>query len=225
MSSETANKPCYWCKWSLQRLCFYTCLSVILFTGGGGIPPCLAAGLQGVYPSMPCRFPGPHPRESLRGLTFGGLQAHTQGGIWGVWPGGSPGPHPGGKLRVWPWSLQAHTQVVSQHALRQTPHQLTATAVGGTHPTGMHSCCNYTGSPLKWVRLRVLATASILVFQKRTLLIDIKVKKVQLQGVPLITSKFLWIKLLVIISGTHADLANFHGVQLWICAQMALLCT
>ena len=43
----------------------------------------------------------------------------------GPHPGGSPGPHPGG--------------VVSQHALRQTPQQ-TATAVGGTYPTGMHSC-------------------------------------------------------------------------------------
>ena len=30
---------------------------------------------------------------------------------------------------------------VSQHALRQTPSpQLMATAVGSTHPTGMHSC-------------------------------------------------------------------------------------
>ena len=43
----------------LRKLCFYTCLSVILFIGGGewctipaciagGIPACLAAGLQGV---------------------------------------------------------------------------------------------------------------------------------------------------------------------------------
>ena len=49
---------------------------------GDGIPACLA-GLQGegVYPSMPCRFPGPHPRGNLRGLTRGGLQAHTQGGV------------------------------------------------------------------------------------------------------------------------------------------------
>ena len=29
---------------------------------------------------------------------------------------------------------------VSQHALRQTPPQLMATAAGGMHPTGMHSC-------------------------------------------------------------------------------------
>ena len=91
-------------------------LSVILFIGGG-IPACLA-GLQG------------------------GLQAHTQGGGWGVWPGrslqahtqvgvsrptpggssptpgGSPGPHLEG-------GLQAHTQGegggVFQHALRQNP--------------------------------------------------------------------------------------------------------
>ena len=67
---------------------------------------------RGVYPSMPCRFPGPHPRGSLRGLARGG----------------STGPHPG--------------EVVSQHALRQTP-LLTATAERGTHSTGMHSCCLY----------------------------------------------------------------------------------
>ena len=63
---------------------------------------------------MPCRFPGPPQGGSLRGL-----QAHTQGGSWGVWPGGvsrpttrgapcqqpggSPGPQLGG-------CLQAHTQ-------------------------------------------------------------------------------------------------------------------
>ena len=41
----------------------------------------------------------------------------------------SPGPHPWGKLRVWPggeWLSHA---------------QQMATAAGGTHPTGMHSCC------------------------------------------------------------------------------------
>ena len=72
------------------------------------------------YPSMPCR--------SL---------------------GGSPGPHPGGSWGVWPGGLQAHTLGVS----RPTPGGLCipvcteatsppwiATAEGGTHPTGMHSC-------------------------------------------------------------------------------------
>ena len=61
----------------------------------------------------------------------------------GLLAGGSPGPHLGG--------LQAHTRGF----FRQTsegegipgcteadtpPPQQTATAVGGTHPTGMHSC-------------------------------------------------------------------------------------
>ena len=94
-------------------------VSVILFTGRGGIPACLAggipaclAGLWGVYPSMPCRFRGPQSRGGLEGSGWGGV---------------SPGPHPGGGG-------------VSQHALRQTP-QLTSTAAGGTHPTGIHSCC------------------------------------------------------------------------------------
>ena len=99
---------------------------------------------------MPCRSPGPHPGEKLRGLAWGG----------------SPGPHPGGKLRSLTWGasrptprgevqgsglggLQAHTWGVSrhklgggvsQHALRQTPPQQTATAADGTHPTGTHSC-------------------------------------------------------------------------------------
>ena len=59
---------------------------------------------------MPCRFPGPHSGGRLRGLVGGGISRPT--------PGGG----------------------VSQHALRQSPLLLTATAAGGTHPTGMHSC-------------------------------------------------------------------------------------
>ena len=66
----------------------------------------------------------PTPRGKLR-VWLGCLQAHTQGGSWGVWPEGGV-YSPGG---------------VSQHALRQTPQQ-TATAAGGTHPTGMHPCFN-----------------------------------------------------------------------------------
>ena len=101
-------------KRSLQRLCFYTCLSVhrgclqAHTRGLGG----LAGGLhtQGEVGGLAGGCPGP-------GL--GGVQAQAQGG--------SPGPAPG--------------VCVSQHALRQTPplHQ-TATAVDGTQPTGMHFC-------------------------------------------------------------------------------------
>ena len=53
-----------------------------------------------------------------------------RGGGLGVWPWGEcPGPHPGGSPGL-PGGM------LSQHALRQTPPQQTATAVGGTHPTG-----------------------------------------------------------------------------------------
>ena len=102
----------------------------------------------GWYPSMPCRSPDPHPRRKLRGLAWGGLLAHTQGGSWGFWPGVVSRPTPRG-------GLQAHTQGgspgphlgVSQHALRQTSPQQMATPAGSTHPTGMHSCsmegCNF----------------------------------------------------------------------------------
>ena len=81
--------------------------------GGGGIPVCIAGGI-------PECFAGIWEGGGISAC-LAGLQAHTQGGSWGVWPGGG---------------LQTHTQGgVSQHALRQA-----ATAVGGTHPTGMHSC-------------------------------------------------------------------------------------
>ena len=93
----------------------------------------------GVYPSRPWRFPGPHPRGSLRGLargfsrpTPGGSPDHTQR-VSRPTPWGASSPTPGG--------LQAHTRGVSQHALRQTP-RLMASAAGGAHPTGMRSCLN-----------------------------------------------------------------------------------
>ena len=94
----------------------------------------------------------------------GGLQAHTQAEVGGVWLGVSPGPHPGGRLG----DLQAHTggrlgvwqggspglhlegdapgphlgggsrprpQGVYPSMYRGRPHKQMATAVGG-----MHSC-------------------------------------------------------------------------------------
>ena len=77
--------------------------------------------------------PDPHLREELRGIrsrpTPKGeiegdrVQVHTQGGNWG---GSGPGPHPRGKLRgIW-----------------SSPPRM-ATAAGGTHPTGMHSCIQH----------------------------------------------------------------------------------
>ena len=78
----------------------------------------------------------------------GRLQVHIRGYVRGVWLGGSPGPRLGDVGGLAGGSVQAHTlgcpgpgwsRVVSQHALGQTPQQ-TATAAGGTHPTGMHFC-------------------------------------------------------------------------------------
>ena len=84
-----------------------------------------------VYPQEGCLGPGPGWR--LGGVAGGCLGPHPGGG-WGVdrpTPKGCVSrPTPGG---------------VSQHALRQTPPpKQTATAAGGMHPTGMHSCyCNF----------------------------------------------------------------------------------
>ena len=141
-------------KQSLRRLCFYTCLSVH-GERWGGIPACLAAGLEGLVSQHALQVSRPAPRGEVEGSGLGGFTRPTP---WGGSPGphlgvsrptsrgvsrptpsgvsrpssrGSPGPHPGG--------LQAHTQGgVSQHALRQTPSM--GTAAGSTHPTGMHSC-------------------------------------------------------------------------------------
>ena len=72
---------------------------------------------------MPCRYPGgspgPHPGGKLRGLARG-VSRPTPGG-------GSPGPHMGG---------------VCIPACTEADPPWTATAPGGTHPTGMHSCFN-----------------------------------------------------------------------------------
>ena len=69
---------------------------------------------------------GPGPGGRLGGLAGGGgVQAHTQGGgvqAQGWCPGQGPGE-----------CIPACTEA-------DTPLQQTATAAGGTHPTGMHSC-------------------------------------------------------------------------------------
>ena len=83
----------------------YVFTRVCLSTGGGGVPACIAGGIPaclaaglggGWYPSMPCRFPGPHPGGKLRVLARGVSR-----------------PTPGGCLQAHnEWCLQAHTQGV-----------------------------------------------------------------------------------------------------------------
>ena len=84
-------------------------VSVIHFTEGGGIPACIA-----------------------------GIQAHTQGGSSGIWPGGVSRPTPRGKLRGLAWrGLQAHTQgEVEGSGLGVSP---------GPHPGGLQA--HTWGSP------------------------------------------------------------------------------
>ena len=75
----------------------------------------------------------------LRGLAGGGVSRPTPGRGEVEGSGrGSPGPHLGEVVVRSPGSHPGGE--VSQHALRQMPPPQTATAVGGTHPTGMHSC-------------------------------------------------------------------------------------
>ena len=78
---------------------------------------------------------GPGPGGRLGGLAGGG---------------GGPGPHPGGVSRPRPGGVQAQAQgwcpgqgpgeCIPACTEADTPLQQTATAAGGTHPTGMHSC-------------------------------------------------------------------------------------
>ena len=97
------------------------------------LPACLAAGLQGGwYPSMPCRFPGPHPRGKLRG----------------IWPGGSPGPHPREKLRgIWPGGLQAHTQGGSPDPHLGGLQAHTGRGFSGPHLEGSIPACTEADTP------------------------------------------------------------------------------
>ena len=84
---------------------------------------------------MPCRSPGPHFQGEVEGSGLGGVSRPTpRGEVEGSGLGGL-------QVHNWVGVISRPTpRVVSQHALRQTPLQQTATAAGSTHPTGMHSC-------------------------------------------------------------------------------------
>ena len=80
-------------------------------SGGGGV----------VVSQHALHVSRPTPNGEVEGSAGGGVSKPTSGG--------SPGPHPGGCL------LQGGA---CSGGVVETP--LTATAAGGTYPTGMHSC-------------------------------------------------------------------------------------
>ena len=145
------NKTCFYYRpqTKFAKIMFlHVSVSHSVHMGGGWYPACFA-GLQA------------HIQEEVEGSGLGGLQAHNQGEMRGLaW--GVSRPTPMGEVEGLAWGvsrstprgevegsclgggLQAHTWGgVSRHALRQTPPQQTATASGGTHPTGIHSCSIY----------------------------------------------------------------------------------
>ena len=154
-------------KRSLRRLCFYRCVSV--HVGGvipaciaGGIPACFAAGLQMGLCGIPAYLAGfqAHTQGgSWRGSGWGGGGSpgpHPRGAVEGDQARvGSPGPHSRGKLRgIWPGG--ACSEVACSRGVPAPrgegmpapggvwrPPPVTATAAGGTHPTGMHSCSSF----------------------------------------------------------------------------------
>ena len=110
-------------KRSLRRLYFYMCLSVILFMGRGSPGP-HQLGRLGDWPGGVSR------------LTPRGIQAHTLGVQVQVW-GGSRSRSGGGS------GVGLGEVYPSMHWGRHTPSQQTATAAGGTHPTGIRACFNF----------------------------------------------------------------------------------
>ena len=98
-----------------ERYIMFLHESVILSTGGR------------VVSQHAFQVSRPTLREEVEGSGWGSLQAHTQGEVEGSGWGGVFRPTPRGCV-----CIPACTEA-------DTPQQ-TATAAGGTHPTGMHSC-------------------------------------------------------------------------------------
>ena len=109
--------------------------SVILLTRGG-LPQCMLVCPPAKESTSPLpRRPPPPAKEN-----HPPCQVHTQGGNWG---GTGPGPHPRGELRgsdPGPHPRGKLRGIRSRPTPSPVPPPPTTTAVGGTHPTGMHSC-------------------------------------------------------------------------------------
>ena len=133
--SDSVSSPAYWVfllfttrKRSLRRLCFYTCLSVILFRGC--LPQCIlgyTSPRQTPLSRHPPRqtppqadTPGRHPSHQQTPPRADTPQEQTPS------PSGADTPREQTPLQQTP-PYPVHSGRYRQQA-------------GGTHPTGMHSC-------------------------------------------------------------------------------------
>ena len=118
-------------KRSCGKVMFYTCLSVILFMGGGGVCP---SACWDTHPLPPGTRDTPKNQRQT--------------------PPRTRGRHPAGQTPPPPWAdppsrhpSQADTppaDTPGQTPPRaDTPHQMAA-AADGTHPSGMHTCLSNT---------------------------------------------------------------------------------
>ena len=110
-------------KRSLRRLCFYTCLSVILFTSGGGAKYLGRYPLAGTLPPSPQA--GPPPAAGTPRSRYNPPGRYT----------------PPSRYTPTPW--QVHPLAGTHPPGRYTPHLCMlgyGQQAGGTHPNGMHSC-------------------------------------------------------------------------------------
>ena len=105
---------------------------------------CLGPGPGGRLGGLARGVSRPRPRGEVGGsgwgsrLTPGGVQAHTQGGVGWV-------------SRPTPGDVQAQAQrgcIPTCTEADSPPPPQTATAAGGTHPTGMHSCHTVFGEKI-----------------------------------------------------------------------------
>ena len=114
-------------KRSLRRLCFYTCLSVILFTGGVPAGGCLLHCMLGYTNPLWAGTPTPwqvHPLAGTPGRYTPSWQVPPCSGT--PWQATPPGRYTPPAQCMLGYGQQ----------------------VGGTHPTGMQSCWNIFTSPL-----------------------------------------------------------------------------
>ena len=120
-------------KRTLRRLCFYTCLSVILFKGGVLSQHALQVLSQ----------------HALQQVSRGGVSMPTPNGE--VWGGSGPGPQPRGKLReIWPGGVCSGGGCLLPGVCLRGSALGEVPALGGVCSRGACSTGGVSDPPLPW---------------------------------------------------------------------------